>query len=131
MKKRFLAFALFALFGACANPPPAPDSAASPASPHAPESNRLGPRQTHASNETSRKIDARLKETARRDGQLVHSDVKHVTHAKSTDATHKPRQNEAGAMYSCPMHAEVRQNQPGECSICGMKLIEKEKKSEH
>lgn len=130
MKKRFLAFAFFVLLGACATRPPAHDSVSSPASPHAPESNRLHARQTHASNETSRKIDARLKETATRDGQLAHHDVKGVTHSKNDDSTHKPTGNETAAMYGCPMHPEVRQNQPGKCAICGMTLIEKEK-SEH
>ena len=119
MKNRFLTFALFALFGACATPPPAPDSVSSPASPHAPESNRLDAQQTLARHETSRKITARLKETA-------NPDVRHTAHSKSKDSTHKPRQDEAAAMYSCPMHPEVRQNQPGECPICGMALVEKE-----
>ncbi|MBU3029541.1 copper-transporting P-type ATPase [Paracoccus marinaquae] len=28
----------------------------------------------------------------------------------------------AGAVYTCPMHAEVRQTEPGSCPICGMGL---------
>jgi Cu+-exporting ATPase len=28
----------------------------------------------------------------------------------------------AGAMYTCPMHPEVRQDHPGDCPICGMAL---------
>lgn len=28
----------------------------------------------------------------------------------------------AGAIYTCPMHPEIRQNQPGNCPICGMTL---------
>ena len=27
-----------------------------------------------------------------------------------------------GAVYTCPMHAEVRQTKPGSCPICGMGL---------
>jgi hypothetical protein len=57
--------------------------------------------------------------------------VNRVTHAKSKDSTDKSRQNEAAAMYSCSMHPEVRQNQPRNSLICGMMLIETEKKSEH
>jgi heavy metal-binding protein len=28
--------------------------------------------------------------------------------------------------YTCPMHSEVRMDQPGECPKCGMKLVPKE-----
>lgn len=31
----------------------------------------------------------------------------------------------AGAGYACPMHPEVRQAEPGKCSICGMNLEKK------
>lgn len=27
------------------------------------------------------------------------------------------------AIYTCPMHPEIRQNKPGNCPICGMKLV--------
>ncbi len=30
----------------------------------------------------------------------------------------------AGAVYQCPMHPEVVQDEPGECPICGMDLVE-------
>ncbi|MEO8123165.1 MAG: heavy metal-binding domain-containing protein, partial [Burkholderiales bacterium] len=29
---------------------------------------------------------------------------------------------EAGAIYTCPMHPEIRQDHPGDCPICGMTL---------
>ena len=29
----------------------------------------------------------------------------------------------SGEYYTCPMHAEIHQQQPGECPICGMNLI--------
>ena len=29
---------------------------------------------------------------------------------------------QAGTIYTCPMHPEIRQNQPGNCPICGMTL---------
>jgi hypothetical protein len=29
-------------------------------------------------------------------------------------------------MYSCPMHPEGKQNEPGECPKCGMLLVKKE-----
>uniref|UniRef100_UPI003F6A1FAF heavy metal-binding domain-containing protein n=1 Tax=Polynucleobacter sp. TaxID=2029855 RepID=UPI003F6A1FAF len=28
----------------------------------------------------------------------------------------------AGTIYTCPMHPQIRQNQPGNCPICGMSL---------
>ena len=28
----------------------------------------------------------------------------------------------SGAIYTCPMHPEIRQSQPGNCPICGMTL---------
>jgi hypothetical protein len=31
------------------------------------------------------------------------------------------------ATYSCPMHPEVKQNEPGRCPKCGMKLVEQKK----
>ena len=30
---------------------------------------------------------------------------------------------ETGVVYTCPMHPQVRQKQPGSCPICGMALI--------
>jgi Cu+-exporting ATPase len=29
------------------------------------------------------------------------------------------------ASYTCPMHPEVKQDQPGKCPKCGMALVEK------
>ena len=29
----------------------------------------------------------------------------------------------AGAVYSCPMHAQIAQEAPGACPICGMTLV--------
>ena len=31
----------------------------------------------------------------------------------------------AAAIYTCPMHPEVHADRPGNCPICGMKLVEK------
>ena len=33
-----------------------------------------------------------------------------------------PAQDQDGAIYTCPMHPEIRQNHPGNCPICGMTL---------
>ncbi len=34
-------------------------------------------------------------------------------------------------IYTCPMHQEVKQNKPGTCPKCGMRLVETEMKMEH
>ena len=51
------------------------------------------------------------------------------SHSQSTpgkptsDAHHRPKNVAlAGATYTCPMHAEIRQEGPGSCPICGMAL---------
>src|SRR5580698_6094832 len=43
----------------------------------------------------------------------------HVHHA-SAASPQKPAP--AGAIYTCPMHPEIRQDHPGACPICGMAL---------
>ncbi len=39
--------------------------------------------------------------------------------AASSDATG------TGASYTCPMHAEIKRSEPGNCPICGMTLVAK------
>ncbi len=34
----------------------------------------------------------------------------------------KDTRSDTGVMYTCPMHPQVRQKEPGKCSICGMTL---------
>jgi RND family efflux transporter MFP subunit len=34
---------------------------------------------------------------------------------------------ESGQLYTCPMHPQIIRDQPGNCPICGMKLVPKEK----
>ena len=29
----------------------------------------------------------------------------------------------SGSIYTCPMHAEIKQPAPGSCPICGMTLV--------
>src|SRR5512138_1430483 len=36
---------------------------------------------------------------------------------------------EANVFYTCSMHPQIMQNTPGDCPICGMKLIKVEKKN--
>ena len=43
--------------------------------------------------------------------------------ARTTDVHHRPQDTTLpGTTYTCPMHAEIRQQGPGSCPICGMAL---------
>jgi Cu+-exporting ATPase len=46
----------------------------------------------------------------------VHEHAHHATSAPS------PSPAPAGAIYTCPMHPQIRQDHPGACPICGMAL---------
>lgn len=50
----------------------------------------------------------------------AHTDHTHHHHAGSAPATAAPA--EAGTVYTCPMHPEIRQDHPGNCPKCGMTL---------
>jgi len=43
-----------------------------------------------------------------------------------TACTHKEAKEE-GVYYTCPMHPDVKKEEPGPCPICGMDLVKKEK----
>jgi Cu+-exporting ATPase len=53
-----------------------------------------------------------------------HHDQRPARHGKDPDAEGLPRAPRAvaGAVYTCPMHPQVRQDHPGACPICGMAL---------
>lgn len=34
--------------------------------------------------------------------------------------------SESSTLWTCPMHPQIQQNEPGECPICGMDLVEQE-----
>ncbi len=37
----------------------------------------------------------------------------------------RPAATQAASYFTCPMHPKIHQDHPGECPICGMKLIKK------
>jgi len=47
-----------------------------------------------------------------------------LTHAHANGATSAPSpiSGQPGAIYTCPMHPQIRQDHPGACPICGMAL---------
>ena len=51
--------------------------------------------------------------------EMKHSCHHHKEHAAST-ASHKS--SDPNAVYTCPMHPEIRQIGPGPCPKCGMAL---------
>jgi hypothetical protein len=46
-----------------------------------------------------------------------------VSDSKAVGHTHSEE-----TIYTCPMHPEIRQSEPGNCPICGMKLVKVENK---
>jgi hypothetical protein len=46
--------------------------------------------------------------------------------ARGVDEASAAARASAGS-WTCPMHPEVSSDEPGRCSTCGMKLVEKEK----
>ena len=52
-------------------------------------------------------------------GMHMHQD--HAPGSATRSAT-----SQTAAQYTCPMHPKVKQDQPGNCPICGMKLVIKE-----
>jgi hypothetical protein len=45
--------------------------------------------------------------------------------AAGHDGHSMPTPNSAEAVYSCPMHPEVKQASPGSCPKCGMTLVKR------
>ncbi|CAN5179277.1 efflux RND transporter periplasmic adaptor subunit [soil metagenome] len=49
---------------------------------------------------------------------------------KNVAVTHEQKEHAAhNSVYTCPMHPEIVRDKPGNCPICGMPLVLKEKKS--
>lgn len=40
-------------------------------------------------------------------------------------ACEKKAAKEEGVYYTCPMHPEVKKDEPGQCPVCGMDLVKK------
>ena len=115
---KIAALAIAALLPGCAGPQLSPESASSPASVKAPET----PPQiatVSLNDQTTSSITARLKEAGASQPRTDHPPA-HSAHPSPTPASKSESEN---AMYTCPMHPEIKQAQPGECSICGMNLV--------
>jgi Cu+-exporting ATPase len=51
-----------------------------------------------------------------------HHEGHHEAHRHPPPMSHAPAALTAGAVYTCPMHPEIRQDHPGTCPKCGMTL---------
>jgi Cu(I)/Ag(I) efflux system membrane fusion protein len=54
---------------------------------------------------------------------FFHTPGKRADAATETLATHEEHAEEAGTIWTCSMHPQIRQDKPGKCPICGMDLI--------
>lgn len=120
MNNNLIALLIVLLLAGCAGPQLPPDSPASPTSSQAGES---APYVASSSldDETTRAITARLKETGASQGKIDD----HPGHTAQPSTTPSQKSESKAVVYTCPMHPEIQQNQPGDCPICGMTLIEK------
>jgi Cu+-exporting ATPase len=54
--------------------------------------------------------------------KFVAEPLKYASPHASTPKAEPPAQANAGVIYTCPMHPQIRQSSPGNCPICGMTL---------
>ncbi len=50
---------------------------------------------------------------------------------KKQKANKEKHEHVAEVVYTCPMHPEVQEKEPGKCPKCGMDLVEKKPEMEH
>src|SRR5437762_5446173 len=48
------------------------------------------------------------------------------TGCKESTKQHQQATASQGEVYTCPMHPQIIRDKPGNCPICGMKLVKKE-----
>ncbi len=50
---------------------------------------------------------------------------------KKQKGNKEKQEHVAEVIYTCPMHPEVQEKEPGKCPKCGMDLVEKKSEMEH
>ncbi|TNE89984.1 MAG: hypothetical protein EP330_09875 [Deltaproteobacteria bacterium] len=58
------------------------------------------------------------------DGAMKHDGAMPAAGHTKDDAV--PHHGDAKPMYACPMHLDVTAHEPGDCSKCGMALVQQE-----
>ena len=130
MNNKYFRLIPIALLTGCASYQATPLPADHPASPGARESVTTPARSSLGTDATTRATRERL--AAVQSGRnasppAVHDMEKMDMRGKSGDAV----KAKSGDVYACPMHPEVHEPKPGNCPICGMKLVKKQPEAGH
>jgi rubrerythrin len=134
ISRSLVSISAVALLAGCAtNPPPLPPNNA--ADPEVRGSSRT-PRNLLMPDETTLAIERQLSATqAHAEAAekmehdmsnmpgMQHGGMRHSTRDETKQKTDKIKMG--ASIYTCPMHPQVRSDKPGDCPICGMKLVPK------
>jgi hypothetical protein len=120
------------LAGCAANPPPLPPN--NPADPQVRGPSRA-PRNLLARDETTLAIERQLSAGAAyaESAEKMEPKMGNMPGMQHGEMQHQGMQQQMQpkrAVYTCPMHPQIHSDEPGNCPICGMKLVPK-KEGEH
>jgi len=112
---------------ACGGSPPPRSAALDPSNANGPESAPLSVSLLATDAVASSEGESAHRETggeehAKHNHAAAHE---HATHGSSPAPQEKADGSENVAVYTCPMHPEVKSSGPGRCPKCGMKLVPK------